>query len=348
MQENISLNILIDKGFALNRTDNDILDTLGFVYGPNLFTQHVIDERRNMIKGFLIQLEKLKEIPVLVQRTPEWHQARESLITASDFAQALGKGKFGTQKELLIKKSGYEEAGVFNASCPPLKWGTMFEPVASMIYERRNHVKLWEFGLLRHPTISHFGASPDGVSEHGIMVEIKCPYKRKIDGTVPLQYFYQIQGQLEVCGLTECDYFESEFRCIDLDILRDDLCFKYERGAIIEDFGMVYKYSPIYSQYDLKWYDDLKNWIDTEKGDGSIIHVYALEKTNTIRVFKDLAFLDENLAEMSNVWDKIKEYRDDKTLYDREIGNVKSKPVKFLPNKTNLISGGFKLKDCPF
>lgn len=330
MQENISLGLLIDRGFALKKKDEEILETLEFVYGPGIFTLDVITDRRTVISGYIETLENLKKIPVLVQRTPEWHAARDSLITASDFAQALGLGKFGTQKELIVKKCGYEEQGGFNASCPPLKWGTMLEPVANMVYERRNHVKLWEFGLLRHPTISHFGASPDGVSEHGIMVEIKCPYKRKIDGTVPLQYYYQIQGQLEVCGLEECDYFESEFTLVDFDQLVN---YKYERGAIIEDHGMVYKYSPVYGPLDDCWEESLNNWINSEKVDGSIIHVYALEKTNTIRVYKDSGFLDEHLNEVGEVWAKIKEYREDKGLYDREIGAAKEAKTM---RKTNV------------
>ena len=28
---------------------------------------------------------------------------------------------------------------------------------------------------------------------------------------MPQQYYYQIQGQLDVCGLDECDYLECEF-----------------------------------------------------------------------------------------------------------------------------------------
>jgi hypothetical protein len=44
------------------------------------------------------------------------------------------------------------------------------------------------------------------------MLEIKCPWRRRIvEGDVPTQYYYQIQAQLAVCGLTECDFFECEF-----------------------------------------------------------------------------------------------------------------------------------------
>ena len=62
-------------------------------------------------------------------------------------------------------------------------------------------VEVFEFGILRHPTIECLGASPDGISDIGIMLEIKCPWKRKKTETIPEQYYYQIQGQLDVCSL---------------------------------------------------------------------------------------------------------------------------------------------------
>ena len=48
------------------------------------------------------KLIKLKQIPVIEQRSQEWYETRNGLITASDMAQALGKGKFGTQKDFFI------------------------------------------------------------------------------------------------------------------------------------------------------------------------------------------------------------------------------------------------------
>jgi hypothetical protein len=32
---------------------------------------------------------------------------------------------------------------------------------------------------MKNSEYEFFGASPDGISEVGVMVEIKCPYKRK-------------------------------------------------------------------------------------------------------------------------------------------------------------------------
>ena len=44
------------------------------------------------------------------------------------------------------------------------------------------------------------------------MLEIKCPFKRKIDGSIPEQYWMQIQGQLEVCDLKNVIILECKLR----------------------------------------------------------------------------------------------------------------------------------------
>ena len=50
------------------------------------------------------------------------------------------------------------------------------------------------------------------------MIEIKCPFKRILKKDyVPEKYYYQIQGQLAVCELEECDYVECYFKRYDTD-----------------------------------------------------------------------------------------------------------------------------------
>ena len=38
-----------------------------------------------------------------------------------------------------------------------LLWGVKYEEVANKIYMKRNKVEVFEFGLIKHPTISCFG-----------------------------------------------------------------------------------------------------------------------------------------------------------------------------------------------
>jgi putative phage-type endonuclease len=171
----------------------------------------------------LRQVERLRNLTYAPQRSEAWLNQRKNLLTASDLASALNKGKFSSRSALLKKKIearlptlANSETGTGTSGsgsgykCAAMSWGTMFEPMISRIYsEMHEDIELYEFGLVPHPTLTCFGASPDGITELGKMVEIKCPWRREIKmGEVPEQYMLQIQGQLSVCGLDECDYIE--------------------------------------------------------------------------------------------------------------------------------------------
>ena len=93
--------------------------------------------------------------------------------------------------------------------------GTRLEDAICQMYQHLENTKVIEYGCLSHDTIGHLGASPDGIDEKGIMLEIKCPTSRKITGVPPLYYYDQVQGQLECCELDRCDFLEC-----NLGILR--------------------------------------------------------------------------------------------------------------------------------
>jgi len=177
-------------------------------------------------------LKKLLEKPLIKQRTPEWFKLRENRLTASDLYDAVHNPKSLAKKK--VKNTAFNSNAI-----PALKWGTMFEEMASRIYSNMNNVKIHEFGLLTNDDIPNFGASPDGITDEGVMIEIKCPYSRKIeDGKIPEKYLYQIQGQLAVCNLTNCHYVECEFECYDTEeeYLNniENIDEKYKHGIIAE------------------------------------------------------------------------------------------------------------------
>lgn len=310
--ELMSIDRVIEKLQKQQVSTKQILDIVNSVFTYSIDEKYIL-LRHEKIRSFQAILNQLLLNPGITQRTEEWYEARKQLITASDFAQALGEGKFGTQKDIIKKKSGYE-VETFNANLPPLKWGIMFEPVACDIYCQQSMVKIHEFGLLIHQTIDHLGASPDGISELGIMLEIKCPYMRKITGVIPDQYYYQIQAQLEVCNLEECDYLECEFQTYtDIEDI-DDL--PHEKGIICEDLtNGTYEYSPAFKGS----IDDLKTWLSKIDRFGKKTIYWHLRKHLTIRVKKDPEFLASKLPELSNVWNQIQTYKSDKELYIKEI-----------------------------
>jgi putative phage-type endonuclease len=164
----------------------------------------VLNERRN-------KLNKLKQLELPEQRSPEWYELRKEILTASSLAAAIGHCHFKTRDELIYDKiveTPFEPN-------PITEWGVKYEDVAIMFYEELYNVKVLDFGLIPHPSFTAFGASPDGICEDNgndeymaRMVEIKCPPKRKFTKTVPPHYLMQVQGQLEVCDLDECDFFQ--------------------------------------------------------------------------------------------------------------------------------------------
>ena len=46
------------------------------------------------------------------------------------------------------------------------------------------------------------------VTEDGLLIEIKCPLTRKIEAKVPKHYLPQVQLQLEITDLEECDFIQ--------------------------------------------------------------------------------------------------------------------------------------------
>lgn len=164
-------------------------------------------------------LKRILSMPSVAQRTPEWYEARKTLITASACADVLGCNPYrrNSRQEVLYEKANPHLASQQNNNIYMMH-GTLFEPIASKLYEHVHAVKMHEIGLLRHPNIPFIGASPDGLVTRGRMVEIKCPVKRKlvkkgaINGDIcPTHYWVQIQIQLEVCDLEICDFWQCRF-----------------------------------------------------------------------------------------------------------------------------------------
>lgn len=180
------------------------------------------------------QVKRLQNAPQHEQRTESWYAARKLLITASEAASALNKTKqvcedyinayqirtdkfildptkgcnpYMTLDEFYLKKCG-EIPFTGNIAT---RWGQKYEDVAANAYARLYGTKLLEFGLIQHPKLGWLGASPDGITTDGVMLEIKCPYRRKITGVPPFYYWVQVQLQLEVCNLRYCDFLECTF-----------------------------------------------------------------------------------------------------------------------------------------
>lgn len=154
------------------------------------------------------QVARLMHVPQYEQRTPAWYEVRKSLMTASNAAAALGIKPFASFTGD-ARKAAIDQivSGSFKGNVAT-RHGCQWEDWVRDRFAEIVHEDILEFGLIKHPSLHWLAASPDGIcSRSGAMVEIKCPYRRRIvPGKVPGHYMPQMQTQMEVCDLDFC-YF---------------------------------------------------------------------------------------------------------------------------------------------
>ena len=126
------------------------------------------------------------------------------MITASDVASAIGESRYESP-DAFVKKKVLKTKWAGNAAT---EHGTLLEPLVRDLYDQRTGRKSHEIGLVQHRDYPWLGASPDGVTEDGLLIEIKCPLTRKIEAKVPKHYLPQVQLQLEITDLEECDFIQ--------------------------------------------------------------------------------------------------------------------------------------------
>jgi putative phage-type endonuclease len=150
------------------------------------------------------------------QRSQEWLNLREGMLTASDAATALGQNPYQTPEDLWFRKVGRKKWEGNQATMH----GTLLEPVARDLYDERTGRKTHEIGLVQHPVHRWLGGSPDGVTEDGFLIEIKCPMSRKIEPKVPKHYEAQIQLLLEILDIEECDFVQYRPEPFEFEVTR--------------------------------------------------------------------------------------------------------------------------------
>lgn len=285
-------------------------------------------------KQFEVLLEINKGLPE--QRTPEWYAFRENLITASSWGNVFGW--VGSAKEVILQKLGHE-GSQFKGNQFTV-WGTKYEPVATMVYERRTGKKVVDFGCLRHPNEENFflGASPDGISDDGVMLEIKCPPRRQIGPIPPDYYWAQMQGQLEVCDLERCDFLEcklEEYNDMESYLEDIDVDKTFSNGmesGVVLTFKKGEETKYFYSPFFIK-NDELNEWtikhIKENKGMEFVgpsywkVVIYQCQP-----VFRDrewFVWAREQLKLFYDQWQFYKKHGYDSLLSERQ---VKPKPSK--------------------
>ena len=223
-------------------------------------------------------LEKLCNRKQIEQRTPEWYAQMTSVLSASELGNLFASPRTRA-KMVMAKTQPYvprnNPLAVPSTLMSAFDWGIRFEPVVKQIYEYKYGVNVKELGRLHHPTDPRCTASPDGLVYHcpnntklGRLIEIKCPVTREMDGTIPKDYYAQMQMQLQVTGLKKCDYVEAQFSSKYnstpikygpglyngfITLVR----YKEPRGEMSEQ-EYYYQYSPVNQSTTEEWYPALE------------------------------------------------------------------------------------------
>jgi len=299
-------------------------------------------------------MDHLKSLTLPEQRSPEWYEMRENVLTASSLADALGKGHFNTRESLLIDKTSKEKKPfVMNEI---MEWGVRYEDVATKFYERLHSLHIVEFGLVPHREFPIFGASPDGICDInsspeyvGRMLEIKCPPRRQFTDQVPLHYWMQMQGQLETCDLEECDFLQVKLREYESRTeYMADVCTEgsevkegysengYPKGLVL-GFKRIIESQPHYTyRYPPlgECLEHLDAWVSqtkeeyTDPYDECVEYWYRIERYECTLVLRDRGWWTQAMPKIIDFWEDVEKFRkegNDALVHKRDARKQKRK-----------------------
>ncbi len=165
------------------------------------------------------KINRLLEIPQYEQRSEMWFKQREDKLTSSDAGTVLGLNPYSKPNDVLFKKCGHDPKP-FVGNVATLH-GQKYEDQAIEKYCKLTGQVNYNFGLISHEEVHNnkdyywLAGSPDGIAisknlnSKPVLLEVKCPYRRKIKfGEIPKYYYPQVQLNMFICNLEVADFIE--------------------------------------------------------------------------------------------------------------------------------------------
>ena len=140
------------------------------------------------------------------QNTPEWYAARKGRVTASIVGAILGVAPYMTRDDAMRRMvRDYHGAEPEFTGNTATEWGTYNEEGARFDFTLETGITVEQCGFFTRDDWA--GASPDGLTSDGGLIEIKCPFGLK-DKDEPAfktaeeqpHYYAQMQFQMWVTG----------------------------------------------------------------------------------------------------------------------------------------------------
>jgi len=147
----------------------------------------------------------------MLQRSPEWFQARVGKVTASRMSDLLAEIKTG---EAVVRRNYRRQLALEQYYNTPqdsayqsfaMAQGIAMEAEARSAYRLATGFAVEEVGFVQHPSILFAGASPDGyVNLNEGLLEIKCPeanamFDALVKAPVDKKYIDQVHWQMACC-----------------------------------------------------------------------------------------------------------------------------------------------------
>jgi hypothetical protein len=255
--------------------------------------------------------------PQTTQRTADWYTEFKRCLTASELYKVFGspreRGILVMQKAGKLEMSGRgSNVAVLRCNMNPFDWGICFEPVVKLILEDHWKAIVHEVGRFVHLVDKRLAASPDGLiirslekpDMGGHLLEIKCPKSRTIGLKVPMEYFYQMQLQLEVTGVRACEYVEAKFEFVEEGFDKPKTNW-YGKIVVVGCFNekerdwlpCKYLYGPIGND---TWVPDLglnERVLET--------NMWKCEKIHHVRVYRDEPWFASLKPKLDEFWQDI-------------------------------------------
>jgi putative phage-type endonuclease len=294
----------------------------------------------------LPQVQKIiDESPKFQQKTKEWLDYRKDLITASSAASIIYKTQticdlynkvipsdYHIQSNVLENCNSYSNEYIYFRRKLGLETfkgtiatfhGEKFEDVCAKYYEYQTGLKLNEISIYRK---GFLGASPDGITDCGRMLEIKSPFSRKIiQGYIPLNYFIQVQLQLHCCDLEVCDYIECEFTSYtNLDYFLEKSDPKDYRGLVIEIQKITgpewIRYCP--KELQIPELTDFIKQNTRDIKDPFTLCFWKMSKVNLFEIKRDQVFIDELIRQLEIKYTLFQDIKKDPKLLETLPGCI--------------------------
>jgi putative phage-type endonuclease len=285
-----------------------------------------------------LHIEALRNVYQPEQRTSEWYQFRHDHITASNAWKALGTDS--AKNQLIYEKCKPLNIERYAPSLTetPMSWGHKYEPLTVKLYELFNDTTISDFGCIPHPSLGFLAASPDGIvtgtNNFGRMIEIKNVVSRDITGIPKKDYYIQMQIQMEVCNLNECDFVETKF--VEFDSEQQYLEDKSDKrkGVIvvfIRDNAFFHCYMPFETVDIYEWMDSVMNQHQDLQWYRNIY--WCLEVYSCVLVRRQPNWFSKIVPSLQEMWDTIMKERE--SGYDHRAPKKRARDTTVAP--TNCL-----------